>query len=166
MYYLTEKKTKIPSTNEKPRAIFIRNIPESATEDLLEVFFESKKKYGGGPVKGVKVMEETRKKCAIVEFYNESSVTEVLEKRPILFGTAELDVTPFRPLLSGNHAITDADISGTIKLPQDFTEHLLKTHLEIYTRPQAQPSSDRRPPPRVPRSLSAERLSRGKNKWF
>ena len=134
--YIPGKITQIRSRNERTNTIFVRNIPESATGDLLEVFFESKKKYGGGPVKSVKIMKE--KKTAIVEFCDASAVEEVLKKKPIMFGTTELDVKPFEPLLSCNDSISQADVKG-ILLPKDFTEQLQKQHSECCELP-PQPS--------------------------
>ena len=112
---------------EKTNTILVRNVPESVDEDLLEVFFESTKKYGGGPVKSVKIMKD--KKTAFVEFCDESAVDAVLKKKPIMFGTKELHVNRFKPFLASNEAITQADIKS-INLPQDFTDDLLKKHLE------------------------------------
>lgn len=145
----TGRGTRIPSRNVQTRTIFVRNIPESATEDLLEVFFESKKKYGGGPVKSVKIMKDM--KAAFVEFCDASAVDEVLKKKPIMLGTTELDVKPFKPLLSGNDHITQADVKG-INLPKDFTENLLRKHSE-YCEPSYGPelSAKMKPGTRVVR---------------
>ena len=112
---------------EKTNTILVRNVPESVDEDLLEVFFESTKKYGGGPVKSVKITKD--KKTAFVEFCDESAVDAVLKKKPIMFGTKELHVNRFKPFLASNETITQADIKS-INLPQDFTDDLLKKHLE------------------------------------
>ena len=134
--FISGKRTQLRSSNEQTSTIFVRNIPESVTEDLLEVFFESKKKYGGGPVKSVKIMKD--KKTAFVEFCDASAVGEVLKKKPVMFGTTELDVKSFKPLLSGNDSITQADIKA-LNLPKDFTERLLKQHSEYCESP-PQPS--------------------------
>ena len=79
------------------------------------------------------------KKTAIVEFCDASAVEEVLKKKPVMFGTTELDVKPFKPLLSGDASITQADVKGTIKLPKEFTKHLLKKYSEYCESP-PQPS--------------------------
>ena len=52
--------------HEKTRTILVQNIPPFMDEEVLELFFESKKKKGGGPVKHVKLDRE--KNWAIVEF--------------------------------------------------------------------------------------------------
>ena len=52
---------------EKTNIILVQNIPPSLDEEVLELFFESKKKKGGGPVKHVKLDRE--KNWAIIEFY-------------------------------------------------------------------------------------------------
>ena len=45
----------------------VRNLPTAAeNEEYLALFFESKERQGGGPVKSVTLMKE--KHCAIIEF--------------------------------------------------------------------------------------------------
>ena len=105
----------------------MENVPPSADEDLLEVFFESKKKYGGGPVKNVKIIRS--KNIALVEFCEKSAVEAVLKKKPIMLGTTELAVKPFMPLLAGNKSIIRVDVTGLL-VPEDFMESLLLKHLE------------------------------------
>ena len=46
--------------------ILVKTFPPAVDEDMLEVFFESKKKVGGGPVKNVQLNRE--KNWAVVEF--------------------------------------------------------------------------------------------------
>ena len=46
--------------------ILVKNFPSAVDEDMLEIFFESKKKVGGGPVKNVQLNRE--KNWAVVEF--------------------------------------------------------------------------------------------------
>ena len=58
--------------NEKTNQILVQNIPASLDEEFLELFFESKKKKGGGPVKHVKLDRE--KHWAIVEFYEPEGI--------------------------------------------------------------------------------------------
>ena len=105
--------------------IIVENLPTTADEDLLEVFFESKKKYGGGPVKDVKI--ERDKNRAYVTFCEVSAVETVMKKKPIMLGTTELFVKPYTPLLQGNEAISRVDVTGLI-LPKTFTEGLLKRY--------------------------------------
>ena len=50
----------------KTNKILVKNIPSVIDEEILEVFFESKKKGGGGPVKNIQLNRE--KNWAIVEF--------------------------------------------------------------------------------------------------
>ena len=52
----------VPLTNK----ILVKNFPSNVDEDMLELFFESKKKSGGGPIKNVQLNRE--KKWAVVEF--------------------------------------------------------------------------------------------------
>ena len=120
--------------------IIVVNLPTTADEDLLEVFFESKKKYGGGPVKDVKI--ERDKNRAYVTFCEVSAVETVMKKKPIMLGTTELSVKPYTPLLSGSEAIGRIDVIG-LPVSKDFTEGLLKR----YSDPHPSPISTHRQPP-------------------
>ena len=51
---------------KKTRTILVQKIPPSVDEEIIELFFESTKKKGGGPVKQVKLVRE--KNWATVEF--------------------------------------------------------------------------------------------------
>ena len=116
------------SSLTETNTIIVKNVPESADEELLEVFFESTKKQGGGPVKSVKILGD--KQPAFVEFLDSSSVKTVLKKRPIKLGKAELDVQPFQPLLHGSEKIKYVRID-LIELSGIFTEDgFLKQQLE------------------------------------
>ena len=119
------------------------------------MFFESTKKYGGGPVKEVKVIRD--KNRAYVTFCEVSAVETVMKKKPIMLGTTELSVKPYTPLLQGNEAISRVDVTGLI-LPKTFTEGLLKRY------------SDPRPVPTYGPELAAlmkvgTRVVRGKD-WM
>ena len=52
----------------KNNTILVTILPTIIDEDVLEIFFESTKKQGGGPVKNVKII--SNKNIAIVEFYS------------------------------------------------------------------------------------------------
>ena len=52
----------VPLTNK----ILVKNFLPAIDEDMLELFFESKKKSGGGPIKNVQLNRE--KSWAVVEF--------------------------------------------------------------------------------------------------
>ena len=105
----------------------MKNVPASADEELLEVFFESTKKQGGGPVKSVKILDG--KQIAFVEFCESSAVETVLKKRPIRLGKTELLVEPFKPLIHGLEKIKHVRVDLT-ELPDRFTEEFLKKQLE------------------------------------
>ena len=107
--------------------ILVKNVPESADEELLEVFFESAKKQGGGPVKNVKILNDEQ--VAFVEFCENRAVETVLKKKPIKLGKMELDVQPFKPLLRGSEKINMFDLKG-FSMPDEFTDGLLKKQLE------------------------------------
>ena len=103
----------------------MENLPPTADEDLLEMFFESTKNYGGGPVKEIRIIRD--KNMAYVELCEASAVETVLKKKPIMLGTTELAVKSYVPLLPGNEAITRVDVMG-LSMHKGFTEGLLKTY--------------------------------------
>ena len=118
----SEHETNVKDT----RTISVRNLPASVDEDLLEVFFESKKKYGGGPVESVKIFED--RNAAIVKFCDECSVQAVLEKKPIIFGKRKLIVEPFYiELLEDTETVSQVDIKG---LGKAFTDGLIKEYID------------------------------------
>ena len=116
-----------PPSLTETNTIIVKNVPESADEELLEVFFESTKKQGGGPVKSVKILGD--KQVAFVEFCESSAVETVLKKRPIKLGKTELEVQPFQPLLHGSVKIKHARVD-LADLSDKFTDDLLKKHFE------------------------------------
>ena len=76
---------------KETNTILVKNVPVSVDEELLEIFFESTKKQGGGPVKSVKILSD--KKVAFVEFYEHTGVETVLKQKPIKYGKTELDTS-------------------------------------------------------------------------
>ena len=117
--------------SKKTKTLLVKNVPATADEDLLEMFFETTKKQGGGPVKSVKILRD--KNVAFVEFCDRSSVEKVMNKRPIKLGTTVLDIQPYEPLLEGSEKINRMDVIG---LPASFTDGLLKRQLETLLSPQ------------------------------
>ena len=111
----------------------MEKVPPTADEDLLEMFFESTKKYGGGPVTKVRIIRN--RNIAYVTFREARAVETVMKKKPIMLGTTELALKPFKNLLPGNETITRVDVMGLL-VSKDFTEGLL----EEYTYPPPVPS--------------------------
>ena len=103
----------------------MENLPPTADEDLLEMYFESKKKYGGGPVKEVRIIRD--KSMAYVKFCEASDVETVLKKKQIMLGTTELAVMPYKLLLPDNETIARVDVMG-LRLSKNFTEGLLRKY--------------------------------------
>ena len=118
--------TKVPTNTN---TLLVRNIPDNADEELLEMFFESTKKQGGGPVKSVKILSD--KNSAFIEFCDRKSVETVMKKRPIKLGKTELDVQPYSPLIKGSRKINRVDLIG---FSGEFTDDLVKKHLEYLSR--------------------------------
>ena len=117
----SENKTNVKGT----RTISVRNLPASVDEDLLEVFFESKKKYGGGPVESVKIFED--RNAALITFCDEGAIGTVLEKKPIMYGKTELKVEPFGGLIADTETIAHVDIKGISKT---FTDDLIRAYFD------------------------------------
>ena len=90
----------------------MENLPPTADEDLLEIFFESTKKYGGGPVKELRIIRD--KNMAYVNFCEVNAVETVMKKKPIMLGTTELAVRPYKHLLPENETITRVDVMGLL----------------------------------------------------
>ena len=128
--------------SKRTKTILVKNVPTNADEELLELFFESSKKQGGGPVQSVKIIRD--KNVAFVEFCDRSSVEKVISKRPIKLGTTVLDIEPYEPLLQGSEKITRMDVVG---LPASFTDGLLKKQLDFIVMPRKKHSTV--PGPRV-----------------
>ena len=103
----------------------MENLPPTADEDLLEMFFESTKKYGGGPVTKVRIIRD--RNIAYVKFCEASAVETVMKKKPIMLGTTELAVNPYKNLLPANETITRVDVMGLL-VSKDFTEGLLEKY--------------------------------------
>ena len=125
--------------SKKTKTLLVRNVPVTADEDLLEMFFETTKKQGGGAVQSVKILRD--KNVAFVEFCQSSSVENVMKKRPIKLGTTVLDIEPFEPLLQGSEKIKHMDVIG---LPDSFTDGLLKEQLDSIIMPKQKIVSDPR----------------------
>ena len=115
----------------------MKNLPETVDEELLEIFFESTKKQGGGPVKSVKILSD--KKAAFVEFCERKSVETVLKKKPIKYGKTELDIKPFKSLLiRGSEKVNMVDLKG-LSVSDEFTDGLVKRQLESLLVPEYGP---------------------------
>lgn len=122
--------SQVADDHEKTNIILVQNIPPSLDEEFLELFFESKKKKGGGPVKHIKLDKENH--WAIVEFYEPEAVDVVLSKRPITMLDKTVDIQPYLPLLPRDKDLTSLDIQG---LPSELTKDLLAAHLNSILSP-------------------------------
>ena len=135
----SNQQKQVPTRNhgddsKETNTIIVKNVPASVDEELLEVFFESTKKQGGGPVKSVKILGD--KQVAIVEFCESNAVETVLNKRPIKYGKTELDVQPFKPLTHGSEKINHIRVDLT-NVSERFTDDLLKEQFECLKIAQA-----------------------------
>ena len=122
--------------HKRTKTILVKNVPASADEELLEMFFESTKKQGRGSVNCVKIFRD--KNVAFVEFCEHGAVETVIKQKNIKFGTTELHVEPYKPLLHGSGKINRVNFIG---LPATFTDGLLKAQLDSLLSPQARTPS-------------------------
>ena len=105
---LPQKPDKSPSKN-----LLVKNLPEAADEELLEMFFEHTKRQGGGPVKHVTLNKSD--KMAIIEFENADSVTKVLDKQPIKIQGTQVDVEAYTPYLESTETIESIHLYGNLE---------------------------------------------------
>ncbi|XP_053390551.1 uncharacterized protein LOC128553429 [Mercenaria mercenaria] len=93
-----ENKTGEPEmlvTEEKQTKIVVSNLPSSVHVEVLEMFFENTRKYGGGPVFHVDIDEANG--TATVEFEEPEAVDIVLNKCPIMMLGQKVEVTVYKP---------------------------------------------------------------------
>ena len=106
-------------------SIIVGNIPPSVNDEVIEVFFESKKKGAGSPVKNVRL--NRTKHWAIVEFEEHEAVSTVMSKVPISLMDVELSVQPYQPLIADSCVIHNLEIRD---LPEELAEELLAKDID------------------------------------
>ena len=106
-------------------SIIVGNIPPTVNEEVIEVFFESKKKGAGAPVKHV-LLNRT-KHWAVVEFEEPEAVSTIMSKLPISLMDFELSVQPYQPIIADGCEIHDLEIRD---LPDELTEELLAKDID------------------------------------
>ena len=100
------------SVNRGSHKLLVTNLPESADEEHLEMFFEHTKRQGGGPVKSVLLYKD--KKQAIVEFEEADAVQIVLSKIPIKMLGTTVRVEQYEPYLEKDETLKCIEIGGIL----------------------------------------------------
>ncbi|XP_062600984.1 protein mono-ADP-ribosyltransferase PARP14-like [Saccostrea cucullata] len=113
-------------------AIKVTKLPSGTSEEELTLFFESRKKSGGGEVDKVKYDEDTN--SAIIWFEDADVVPSVLERVPILFNKKQIFVEEVR--LDGMKVEKEADDDTlgplcTIEV-RGMKETTSKDNIELY----------------------------------
>lgn len=99
------------SSRLQSRSIVVRNLPPPAEdEEYLNIFFECKKRQGGGPVKSVTLFKDSH--SAIIEFEQSDAVRLVMEKIPITMHGSEVHVEVFKRLLDEDERVDTVQIKG------------------------------------------------------
>ena len=115
-----------------------KNLPDTADEEYLEMFFEHTKRQGGGPVKQVELYKTD--KFAIIEFEQSESVDEVLKKVPITMQGETIEVEKYEPYLDRDESLQTIELSMIPKELSTFIAEMKLTDLK---------KSDPRPTPAI-----------------
>ena len=120
-----QKNEKLDLGAKTTSTILVSNIPPTVNEEYLELFFESKKKVGGGPVKNIQL--NRTKHWAIITFDEPGAVETVISKKPITLINAELDIHPYVPLIRDEGWIDSLEMHG---LPKELTDDITSKYIE------------------------------------
>ncbi|XP_045190679.2 uncharacterized protein LOC123547554 [Mercenaria mercenaria] len=93
--YKRPEEPEMQGAGEKSTKIVVSNLPATAHDEYLEMFFENKKKYGGGTVLNVDIDEDNA--TAVVEFEELEAVNIVLGKCPLIMMGQEVEVSIYKP---------------------------------------------------------------------
>ncbi|XP_066278203.1 protein mono-ADP-ribosyltransferase PARP14-like isoform X2 [Branchiostoma lanceolatum] len=109
--------------------IVVTNLPEQATthKDTVALYFESKKRSGGGDVADVKLLPE--EKMAYIQFENYQSVSNVVKREHKLQQTP-IEVRPFHPCLGMKTATVKPK---PIKMPSPVVVQVDPTVMQYMT---------------------------------
>ncbi|XP_062615772.1 N-myc-interactor-like [Saccostrea cucullata] len=80
--------------DQEGRAIKVTKLPPGTSEEQISLFFENRKKSGGGEVEKVEYDEVTN--SAVVWFKDVEVISSVLQKAPLLFNKKQIGVEQVR----------------------------------------------------------------------
>ena len=113
LYFYTDCDPHPQILDRTTKRLLVKNLPDTADEELLEMFFEHTKRQGGGPVKHVILIKSD--KVAIIEFENADSVTKVLDKKPIKIQGTPVEVEAYTPYLENDETIEAIHLYGYLR---------------------------------------------------
>lgn len=99
--------------------LLVKNLPNTADEKHLEMFFESSSRSGGGPVKSVTLNKDEN--LAVVEFVDAQAVNNVLKKIPVKLFETTLDVEKYVPYLEDGELLKSIELTG---VPADLSKEV------------------------------------------
>ncbi|XP_078683162.1 uncharacterized protein LOC144917223 [Branchiostoma floridae x Branchiostoma belcheri] len=105
--YLTLERVPIPD------AIIVTDLPDTVSRDLLELYFDSETRSGGGPISDIKMDSSTG--TAVVQFDDANTVNRVHQKFPHILHNIPVSVKPYYECLV---EVVDDDAPGAFKMPQ------------------------------------------------
>ena len=100
--------------------LLVKNLPNTADEEFLEMFFEHTKRQGGGPVKHIKLYKEGSN-FAIIEFEKPESVDEVMKKVPIKMQGETVEVEKYAPYLERDESLESI---GFYEIPKQLVKDI------------------------------------------
>lgn len=117
-------------------AILVKNLPSSVNAEFLELFFESKRKQGGGPVKHISLDKENH--VAVIKFEEPEAVEIVMSKRPLKMLDVILQVERHIPLLDESETVDRMEFRG---LPTQLSDDIRQMNIEGVLQPSSASSS-------------------------
>ncbi|KAI8508653.1 positive regulation of interleukin-4-mediated signaling pathway [Branchiostoma belcheri] len=96
-----------------PDAIIVTDLPDTVSRDLLELYFDSETRSGGGPISDIKMDSSTG--TAVVQFDDANTVNRVHQTSPHILNNTPVSVKPYYECLV---EVVDDDAPGAFKMPQ------------------------------------------------
>ena len=121
-----------PQTPDKTtsKRLLVKKLPDTADEEILEMFFEHTKRQGDGPVKHVALSKAD--KMAVIEFQDADSVHRVLSKQPITMQGGSVEVERYTPYLDNDESVESIHLHGIPKpLAEDIATLKLKDPMQF-----------------------------------
>lgn len=104
--------------------LLVKNLPDTADEDHLEMFFEHKRQ-GGGTVKRVTIHKDDG--LAIIEFQEANAVDKVLKKQPIKMLGKTVEVEKYTPYLQDDEGLKFVQLR---RIPKELSKDIATMKLK------------------------------------
>ena len=109
--------------------LLVKNLPDTIDEEHLEMFFEHRKRQGGGPVKNVTLHLDDG--FAVIEFQEVEAVDTVLKKRPIKILGKPVEVEMYMPYFHKDESLKSINVVG---IPDELVEDMAEMALQSMKR--------------------------------